>query len=167
MNDENQTTRSLATRGLAIVGIVAVLLIGAWLAVVAIRVAPNAASTLASTFFSLSSVFTSRENITLSIPKETLVSGESFALSWEHAGKETDGAYTFSYFCVDGIHFTAPSDLSGETTIYCNTPFRFINQDNTLFLSPHSERGLSEDVELRIQFTPNGESNPSSTGSLV
>jgi hypothetical protein len=166
MEDQKQTSRSVAVKGLAILGVIAVLLIGGWLAVVLLRVAPNAASTLASGFVSLSTVFSSSEKIVLFATDTTLASGNTFLLSWEHQDKDTDGSYTFSYFCVDDVYFTAPSVAGDETTIYCNTPFRFINQDDSLILIPYSGLTETQEVVLTIQFTPNGKSTPSLESSL-
>lgn len=161
--EENQSNRSLAARGLAIVGVVAVLLIGAWLAVAATRFAPEVASSLGSAFVSLSSVFSGAEQLTLETSSETIISSVPFTLSWTHTKKEAEGSYTFSYYCTKGVYFTSPEAQGSETIIYCNTPFRFIHDDNTLVLVPHLSDPEPTQAIVAMQFTENGKTSPSLT----
>lgn len=172
MNDTTGRKRLLSAglRVLAVVSFVAVLSIGMWGSVQVAKAVPNAMSSLATAIASLSSVFIpagSQEEIILSAPALTIASGEEISISWEHVGKGLEGSYAFRYNCADGVHFTSPASTGSEGVVFCNAPFRFLDGGNSVSLTALSAKNRFIDVTLFIDFTPNGGTQATVTGSTV
>jgi hypothetical protein len=162
-----ETFKRVAIRALAVLGFVALLSIGMWGSVQFARAVPNVFSAIGAAIVSLTQVFIpAGEAIELSVPSTTLPANEPFVLSWTHAEKQLDGSYTFRYDCADGVSFSSPLP-SGETTVFCNTPFNFLNAGDAMTLTAISEKNRFVDVMLHIDFTPNGQSRPTITGSTL
>lgn len=160
MDETKQGFQELTAKGLAVIGVVAVLLVGMWLAVAAVRLAPTAVSSLAAAFVSMTSVFVPSERVEISLPQNLLTEDTPVTLSWNHINKKVDGSYVFSYFCAPGLYFTARATSdSAEEKVFCNTPFNFVSKDNTLVLTPHLEGVGQANATLVISFTRNGETS--------
>lgn len=168
MENSSQKWGDLAVRALAIVGFIAVIGGGLWGSVSLAKAVPNAFSSLAAAIVSLTSVFVpAGEGITLSTPSLTVLSEETFALSWEHTQKNTEGSYTFRYDCADGVSFTSPTSSGAPAAVFCNTPFNFLNADDSITLTARSIKNRFIDVMLYVDFTPNGQNNPTVSGSML
>lgn len=157
----------IAVRALAIFGFLAIIIVGMWGSVQIARGIPNAFSSLASAIVSFSSVFVpAGEKIALSAPSLTVESNQPFVLSWTHDKKTVEGSYTFRYNCADGVSFSSLS-VSGESeTIFCNVPFNFLRTGNQIILTPLSTNNRFVDVEVFIDFTPNGANTPTVSGQI-
>lgn len=167
-NDKRNELRGAAIRTLAIFGFVFVVIVGMFGSVALARSVPGAFSAIASAIVSLTSVFVpADEEIVISVPSLTVASGETFTLSWEHPKKSVDGSYTLRYDCAHGAYFTSPTPSGAETTVFCNTPFNFLNSENSITLTAFSSNNRFVDVTAHIDFTPNGASQPTVTGSSV
>ncbi|HEY4473867.1 MAG TPA: hypothetical protein VI957_01760 [Candidatus Paceibacterota bacterium] len=155
-------------RALAILAFVVILIIGIWGSIQIARMVPNAFSNLSAAFVGLTSIFVpANETLTLSAPSLTVSSGETFLLSWEHSNKATSGSYTFRYNCVEGVSFTSPNIGGAQTAVFCNTPFNFLNANDAIILTASSSKSRLVDVELFIDFTPNGVSESTITGTAT
>lgn len=169
---DNQNSRDklvgTATRALAIIGFIAVIIAGLWGSVTIARGVPSAFSALAAAIVSITSVFVpADEAITISVPSLTVGSGETFVLSWEHEQKSVEGTYTFRYLCTDGVSFTSPTQAGPNTEVFCNTPFNFLNANDSLVLTAFSETNRFADVTVFVDFTPNGAAAPTVSGSTL
>ncbi len=159
---------SLGTRALAILGFLAILSVGLWGSVTVASAVPNAFQAIASALSSLTSIFVSaNETISLSAPSLSVASNEAFALSWTHADKNVNGSYTFRYDCADGVYFTSPDATNAQAVVYCNVPFNFLHTENSISLTPVSKNNRFIDVQVYVDFTPNGASVATVTGSTV
>lgn len=168
--DPNARSRAMemATRVFAVIGFVAIIGAGLWGTASVARGIPNAFSAIASAIVSLTSIFVpANEQITISIPSLTVLSGEEFSISWEHSNKSVEGSYTFRYDCANGVSFTSPTASGAPVTIFCNTPFNFLNSANAITLTPSSTENRFIDVTLHIDFTPNGQSTPTVSGTTL
>ncbi|MBI3573909.1 hypothetical protein HY090_02565 [Candidatus Kaiserbacteria bacterium] len=159
--------RESALRIFAVLGFVAILGIGIWGSIKIASGVPNALSSLASAFVSLTSVFVpAGETVTLSAPA-AVSSGTPFTLSWTHEKKSVEGSYTFRYDCAEGVYFNSPSVSGSQTTIYCNVPFNFLNSGNSMVLTPVSTNSVPASVTIYVDFTPNGVSKATVTGKTA
>jgi hypothetical protein len=163
----------LATKALAVVGLVVVLvlLIGlagftAKYAGVALRSSYSAAVSLSSKLFSNSST-TTPSSTYKSNSVGVVESGKSFTLSWEHLKKTTAGSYALSYPCVEGLSMKAVTPENGTETVPCNKAFDFINHNNEIGLKVTSDKFHSVDLPISILFTKNGEKNASVSGVIT
>src|SRR3989344_2893221 len=163
----NRSNSSTWMRPLVIIAFIIILLVGIWASIQVARTIPNAFSNLASAVVGLTSIFVpANETLTLSAASVTVSNGETFPLSWEHTNKNTEGVYTFRYACTDGVSFTSLNALGKETTVFCNTPFNFLNANNAIILTAASNSSRT-DAELFIDFTPNGASVSTLTGTTT
>lgn len=169
---ENSNNRSAlvngAVRVLAIVGFIALIIGGLWGSVAVARAVPGAFSALASAIVSVTSVFVpADETITLSLPSSTVQSGQSFVLSWNHVRKSTEGVYTLSAQCANGVSFTTPTNAGVMTDVPCETSFAFLNANDSVVLTAYSTDNRFADVVITIEFTPDGASTPTVSGSTT
>ncbi len=168
--DPESRSRALdvATRVFAVIGFVAIIGAGLWGTASVARGIPNAFSAIASAIVSLTSIFVpANEQITISVPSLTVLSGEEFSISWEHVNKSVEGSYTFRYDCADGVSFASPTASGSLVTVFCNTPFNFLNERDSITLTPTSTSNRFIDVTLHVDFTPNGQNTPTVTGSTL
>lgn len=162
------TSGGFAIRALAIFGFIAVIIIGMWGSVVVARALPGAFSAVASAIVSFTSVFVpADEQIVISVPSLTVNSGETFAISWEHVRKSEEGVYTFRYDCRDGVSFSSPSTSGSQAAVFCNTPFNFLNANNSIVLTGLSSTNRFIDVPLYVEFTPSGSARPTVQGTTL
>jgi hypothetical protein len=169
-NDFHNSSPRIGERGiriLAILGFVAVVGVGLWGSVAIARAVPNAFSSLAAAFVSLTSIFVpAGETVSLSAPA-TVQSGAPFTLSWTHDKQSVDGSYTFRYDCADGVYFTATGASGSTDTIYCNVPYNFLNAGDSLTVTPVSTKNPSIPVTVYMDFVPNGATKATVTGKAV
>jgi hypothetical protein len=169
---ENKHSREglmgVGVRVVAIVAFLAIAVIGMIGSVKVASAIPNAFSSLAAAVVSITSIFVpANEQIILSVPSLTVSSGEAVTVSWEHAKKSTEGSYTFRYDCADSVYLESPAASGASTMVYCNVPFNFLNSANSISLTPFSNANRYIDVKLYVDFTPNGTSKPTVTGSTT
>lgn len=136
-------------RGLLVVGIVILLLVGILLP---IKLVPNAVSQLAAT---LRSVFTPKESVVLKADKESVVSGEQVAVSWT-GDERTNGVYSLSYTCTEGLRFERVHPDGSLEPIRCENEFYFTPEDNTVALTAFSGVNRVATTGVTVSFNPEG-----------
>ncbi|XKT74434.1 MAG: CARDB domain-containing protein [Patescibacteria group bacterium UBA2163] len=172
MNTENNRNQNGATRAVtrvfAVIGFIAIIPFGLWASVSVARAMPDAFSAIASALVSVTSVFVSAdETITLSVPSLTVQSGDSFVLSWEHTQKRTEGRYTLSYGCVEGVTVHRPTTQNASAEFACNTPVEFLNANNSVVLTVKSTQNRFVDLPITLAFTPQSAGVPTVTANTL
>ena len=118
------TFKDRVLRGVAILGLIALLLLGAW---GIIQIAFTLYGFLANTApTSPSGVVQKTEQMVATVPG-TIQSGIPFTLSFTHQNASGNYAYQFSYSCADGLSVQAPLPTGGTQAVACNTPFNYTN----------------------------------------
>ena len=128
MNDtqlkRSERIASIMMRTFAIIGIIAVIALVAWLLVQGTRAVPESGSRISAAVSYVASVFRSepREALSFELAQRTIASGEVFTVSFTHTGADTEATapYLFSYACTDG----ASLSVEGEeewSTLPCDT----------------------------------------------
>lgn len=157
-----------ATRALAVVGFLAVIIIGMWGSVKVAQAVPGTLSAIANVIVSISSIFVpSTETITLSAPSLSVTSGTPVTLSFVHNKNNPNGTYNFRYSCVDGVTFNVVSAGGANVAVTCNTPYPALVTNNTMTVTPISSTNRFVDVEVFVSFTPAGAATATVTGSTV
>lgn len=146
--EESRSFTDVLFRLIAVLGLVAVLLLGAWGIIQVAFVLPDFFAKIFNTADVPSIVSDSTDSLILTAPN-TAISGQSFAVSWEHAQKEGAYGYQISYSCADGLLMHTPAAAGGYQTVPCNTPFNFTNATETLLVTPT----LSGKTEAPVTFT--------------
>lgn len=145
-------------------GVVAVVALAAWAGVQTVSFL--ASGSLANVFSGASGLF-KEEEITLEVDPSVVVTGDTVVLLWTHEGKDADGSYAFSYTCADDYYFTAPASLNEGGVVFCDTPFQFASEDNTLSITPISRASHTVTIPISIGFTPHGDERPSIVGNAT
>ncbi len=157
---------------LAVIAILAVIGFCMWGAIQVAQKIPSMFSSLASVSSSgttqSASSSSKNETIVLSTQSTTVNARTTFTLSWTHANKAVNGSYTFRYDCANGVFFITPTPPSGAPVpVYCNVPFNFLNTNNSIVLTPIAAASTTVPITAYIDFTPNGASKPSISGSML
>jgi hypothetical protein len=129
----NTTFRENFLRVIAVIGLIAILLLGAWGIIQLAFYLP--------TFFS--NFGQAKEALTVTAPAQS-VSDKAFPLSWKHAGKSGEYSYSVSYACAPGLAFAAPVPTGAFQLIKCDTPFNYVNATSTMPIIPVLAEGVKE-----------------------
>ena len=129
MADHNTHTRTGARevflRTIAIVGLIAVLVLGAWGIILLAFNLPTVFSNVGSY---INGAFTNdndnSSSLTVTAP-QTVTSGTTFQVSWER-DNANDYSYTLSYQCETGITLKAPRANGSYENVNCGAPFNFV-----------------------------------------
>jgi len=148
-NEEKLSSAKSKTVSLVI--LVVVLGILAWSAIQIVKVFPNAISSLASL---AESVYTfkptdSKNSLSINSDKNILDTGENINISWEKM--ETNGIYTFSYECEDGVAVDLKSEDGEFKSISCNNSYD-LNSRNQIELRVDSEKKRFADLNYSIAY---------------
>ncbi|NBD74085.1 hypothetical protein GVX82_03520 [Patescibacteria group bacterium] len=134
---ETDRTTGAVLKLLAIIGLVAILALAAWLSVQVIRLTPSAFSMVGNV--NLSSFFLPAEEdaepvaVTLSLADtEPASSSAPFDLSWDGVPEDFSGSLTLSYTCARGVALTRENG----TTLPCETPTELVRDATSITLDP-------------------------------
>ncbi len=140
--EKKTTARDLFLRTIAVLGLIAILLLGAWGIIQLAFALPTVFSNLST---SVSSLFThntttttpTKESVAVTAPA-TIVSGQTLQVSWMHRNSDTNGQYSYavSYACQAGLSVKAPLPNGNFQAVPCNTPFNYVNASEHMALVP-------------------------------
>lgn len=140
MADANKNSfRDNALRVIAIIGLIAVLLLGAWGIIQLAFYIP--------TLFSGSSG-SAAETVTVSV-NSPVTSGQNLNVSWRHLNGKGNYSYTVSYSCVEGLIMKAPTPSGSSQDVPCNTPFNFTSAQTGMSV----ETALTGSKAAQVAFT--------------
>lgn len=133
---EKNLFKDSVLRVVAIIGLIAILLLGAW-GIIQLSVAlPNF---FGGTGNSASPVAQTSEQEGVSVVAPSIINtGVSFTVSWNHTNASPSDNYGFivSYSCANGLTMLVPVPTGSTREIPCNTPFNFINATADMQLTP-------------------------------
>lgn len=163
------TFRENALRVIAVIGLIAILLLGAW---GIIQLAFNLPGFLKN-------FGKAREALTVTVPAQT-TSDKNATVSWKHTGGVGEFGYALSYSCAEGLQFAAPVPTGAYNLVACNTPFNYINASSSMsvipVLAPGTARATTtitvavmrlEDGVITMRATDNTTVSASTTAATV
>lgn len=157
-----------ATRVLAVIGFVAIIIIGMYGSVRVAQSVPGAFKQLAAAIVSITSIFVpADEVITLSLSAYTAQNGSPLTVAFDHQNKQVEGVYAFRYSCTNGVSFSTIAGDGSVAPIACNQPYAFQPFNNSVVVTPESTKLRFTDVELFVTFTPTGAGASTVSGSTV
>lgn len=134
---ETDRTTGAVLKLFAIIGLVAILALAAWLSVQVIRLTPSAFSMVGNV--NLSSLFLPVEEdeepvaVTLSLADTRPASSSApVILSWDGVPENFSGALTLSHTCARGVALTRENG----TTLPCETPTELVRDTTSITLDP-------------------------------
>lgn len=149
MQEVNPEQKNSAIKTLAIVGFITALVLGVWLAVQAVRYAPEAFRSLAS----MAEFINAKDpRFVVSTEKNIVNTGESFKVSWTHMRREGDYAFRFS--CTDGIAAEVKGADGSLSPISCDSDVSLPNDKTETEVVFSSEKKRFTDVPFAIRYTP-------------
>ncbi len=141
-------TKNAIIKTLAIIGFIVGLVLAVWLAVQAVRLLPSAFSTLASIAENLRSG--EESEFTVATDKSIVNSGEPITLSWTLL--RTEGEYTFSYECAEGISAEIRRANGATVSIDCDSEVTLPADENRTQVTFESEKNRFTDVRYTVRF---------------
>jgi hypothetical protein len=127
------TFRENFLRVIAVIGLIAILLLGAWGIIMLAFNLPNF----------LSNVGRGKETLTVSVPVQS-TSDKPIVVSWKHTGMSGESAYALSYACAAGLQFAAPVPTGAYELVPCNTPFNYVNASSSMQIIPVLAAGTAK-----------------------
>ncbi len=160
---ENVTTekKQPIIKGLAVAGLLAIIILTAWLAVQIVKVLPTAIDSLASI---ANSVYNHNplqsKNIEVVADKTLLKTNEAITLSWQEQKKP--GTFTFSYTCHDNISLSLSTNQKNIPLLSCDKDYE-LGSTTEVVLSAKSDAKDLIDVDYKISFFRTNDPIPSAT----
>jgi hypothetical protein len=156
---EKTPVRDFFLRTVAVLGLIAILLLGAWgiiqLAFAIPTVFSNFGGSVSSLFTSSPSTATpsTKEAITVSMPASA-ANGQTVTVSWMHANADKNGQYSYaiSYACQAGLSLKAPLPNGSFQSVPCNTLFNYVNASQHMDIVP-SVTGASQPLTITVTAT--------------
>lgn len=162
MNDNNVTpeSKTAAIKTLAIIGFIAAIILGLWIAVQVIQYLPTAFKNLASIADGL---YGRGSSFVLTTEKENINSGEPFKIYWTNVTK--DGEFTFSYACANGLSAEVRDSSGAIVSLACGKTItleqgNLENGKEFLEVMLKAEKQRFTDVLFTIAFYPDSEVVP-------
>ncbi len=118
-------------------------------------------STTASTY--LFSTFSSQPKITLTLDKNEVGIGQPFTLSWKNNTTDTNGSYSFSFKCTEGITLV---DASSSKPIVCGTYYPIGSDNWSIKLISNSKNTGSVSLPMNVSFFETNRTEPKLTNSI-
>ena len=150
---KSEEQKTAVIKALAIVGFIVALIFVAWLAVQAVRMVPVAFNTLASIANGLRDT-AEEPDFALTTDTTLINTGETLTISWTEPG--TDGTYTFSYHCTDGVVAEMSENTGTLSTFVCDTDTSVTAENNTVAVIFSSEKSRFVDVPYTVGFMADG-----------
>jgi hypothetical protein len=153
MNGENNQRKDSAIKTLAIIGFTATIVLGVWLAVQVVQLAPSAFSSLAS----LSESVYGKPNpdeINVVTSKSVVNNAETFTLRWSKVDRP--GEYRFTYACTQGVDVLIKNNNGDMVPAACDQPFTLSTSGETQ-IQVKSDVLRFIDVDYTVTFSDAGE----------
>jgi hypothetical protein len=149
-----QTTFKEATlRLVAMLGLLAILLLGAWgIIQLAFFISSlfSAAGGVASN--SISTQQPVHETIVMNIPAEA-TAGSPVTIGWTHQGGAGNYGYALSYSCVSGVSFKAAVPTGAMKSVACDTPFNYTQATQSLAITLQYSGSADAAVTITVLAT--------------
>lgn len=150
--DEHKSWRDTLLRIVALLGLIVVLLLGAWGIILLAFNLPSIAGSIGNAVTSLVTGASfgngDEESLSLDAPSAS-ASGQALVLSWDHRGKgEYD--YAVSYECVSGLSVKAPTPAGQYQNVACDTPFNYVGASESMVVIPTLAGKAAADVTFTV-----------------
>ncbi len=169
-NNVTPEKKSGVLNTLAIIGLLGIVVLIAWLSVQLVNLFPSAVTSLASLADSVYSedptkVVEVEKNIIITSTNSGVNSGANFVISW--ANDAESGQYTFSYQCEEGVSLSIETATNKFNSADCNNSYN-LGLVDTVVLVIDSEKNAEVNLTYTISyFKENSLSKASSVSKTV
>jgi len=146
---------------LAVIGAIVLLSVGGFITITVLTKIPSVFAGITAQVVSITQRFIPAGNIVVTLSETNPVSNDLVRLSFDHQNKEEDGSYSFFYECREGVHLERPNT---NEIIFCNTPYSFVNSDDSFSFKVLSTKNEPVDVPLSVNFVKNNSTRISERG---
>lgn len=150
-----------------VLGLLVLLFAVVWVGMRGFENRASVTEALANAIAGIQAFFTPSERLVISVIDSQIVVNEPFTLVWEHRGKTTDGAYTFSYDCKEGVYLSRKGATNLDDTLFCNTEIPLLDSETKLSLTAHGTVLGVIELPVHIAYTENGSPRATLTGDAV
>ena len=163
MNNVTPEKKQALMKALAVAGVIAIIILLAWLSIQLISYAPRAFTSLASLADSVYDRSPGQDaNFTVSTDQTITTSGEPVTLAWD--APDTPGSFVFSYTCTEGVAIDIVSSEQELRSISCDTNYN-VGNVTELTLNIESEKNRFIDVPYTVAFLRTNDIEPSAQSS--
>jgi len=127
-------------RVVAVIGLLAVLLLGAWGIIQLAFVLPSFFGDLGGNISSLFNRTPAAETLTVSLPM-SVNAEQPFGINWKHSNKNGEYSYALSYACATGLSIAASTPVGTYAKVPCNTAFNYVNASTSMPLVAILDKG--------------------------
>ena len=166
--DTKKNFRDSIVRAVALIGLLLVLLLGAWgiilLAFNLPTIAGNIGNSIVSLFdYSPSGV--TDDSLQVSAP-ESVQSGSALSLSW-NIDNANDYSYVVSYACKNGLTLKAPMPSGSYQIVPCSTPFNYVNATSKMTLVASAAGSIPLPATIVVSATKLSDGGVTASGSTI
>ena len=163
----NQKIKENGVRFLAVLGLAAILGLGAFVVVKTYSNLEPVASRIYSAAVSLSRIFHPAEKLILESSDLDINSGEAVVLSFTHTGLNSDGVFELSYPCKGGLALSIITGRDTATSIACETPFTILTSKDSVGVKIFSTENRFIDLPITLSFVPKGATGASVSTNVL
>lgn len=167
-NNVSPEKKDSIMKSLAIAGLLAFLLLVAWLAIQLVHIFPTAFNSLASLAEGVNqyqeSIIDTEPKVnelTLSSNTSLLNTGEAVTVNWSKVN--ANGSYVFTYECTEGVA-VEHTTVAGVRAIDCGTNYN-VGDVTSLTLTIESEKNRYVDVPYNVAFLQTNDTTPRAYGT--
>lgn len=162
------TFKENVLRLIAVIGLLAILLLGAWGIIQLAFFISSLFSNAGGAASTVTEQAPAHETLTISLPA-TASNGSPITVSWGHQGGSGNYAYAVSYSCADGLTMKVPVPTGATQSVPCNTPFNYTQATSNLALTPTYTGETDAKVTITVTATKldTGAVTATANGSLT
>ena len=166
MNNVTPEKKQGLLKTLAIIGLLGIIILIAWISVQIVSVFPSAVSSLASLADSVYSYDPRAEvEIKLNSVAGPIITGNEFTISWEKPAKR--GTYTLSYACQEGLGIQVKTDESDFKDAACGSSYDLGKVGSAQILVNSEKKSVLEMNYTVSYFKTNSASSSTSSSASV
>lgn len=161
---DGEKSAETITKILAIIGLIALLALAAWVSVQVIRFAPSVFSSVSSgvssATVSITSLFGGQEQpLSFDMQSLSATSGQAAVLTFTHAAAQENQEYALTFSCTPGATLAAQTNDDGSfDELSCGEPHIFVSEQQSITVRPSLLLDDQESAEMTITLAALAES---------
>ncbi|MCC7500469.1 hypothetical protein IT396_01550 [Candidatus Nomurabacteria bacterium] len=161
------TFKDNVLRIVAVLGLIVVLLLGAWGIIQLAFWLPSLVGNVTGSIGGIFKGEPAKEAVTLSLPAQT-TSGDAFTLSWASRNASGSRTYGLAYQCKEGVSFEVTLPGKAAQKVACDTPFKLDGATSSVRITPTLAGTTATPIGVSVAATDStGAITATSTGGTT